>query len=50
MTHTSTPTSSIWLMMCSDSLLVLVLVVFMAFQVPVLVVSAWHYVLYHLYQ
>jgi hypothetical protein len=48
--HTSTPTSSIWLMTCSDSLLGLVLVASVAFQVPILVVSAWCSVLYNLYQ
>jgi hypothetical protein len=43
-THTSTPTSSIWLVTWTDSLLVLLLVVSVAFQVPVLVVSAWRLV------
>jgi hypothetical protein len=48
-THTSTTTSSIWTMTYSDPLLVLVLVVFVAFQVLVLVVSAWHLVVLKLY-
>jgi hypothetical protein len=47
---TSTPTSSIWLVTRTDSLLVLLLVVSVAFQVPVLVVSAWHLVVFNLYQ
>jgi Sec-independent protein secretion pathway component TatC len=50
MTHTSTPTSSIWLVTWTDSLLVLVLVVSVAFQVPVLVVSAWRLLVFKLYQ
>jgi hypothetical protein len=49
-THTSTPTSSIWLVTRTDSLLVLLLVVSVVFQVPVLVVSAWHLVVLKLYQ
>jgi hypothetical protein len=48
-THTSTTTSCIWTMMHSDSLLVLLLVVLVAFQVLVLVVSALHSVLFNLY-
>jgi hypothetical protein len=50
MTHTSTHTSSNWLVTQTDSLLVHLLVVFVAFQVPVLVVSAWHLVVLKLYQ
>jgi hypothetical protein len=34
----------------TDSLLVHLLVVSVAFQVPVLVVSAWHLVVFNLYQ
>jgi hypothetical protein len=49
-THTSTPTSSIWLVTWTDSLLVLLLVVSVAFLVPVLVVSAWRLVVLKLYQ
>jgi hypothetical protein len=49
MTHTSTPTSSIWLVTRTDSLLVPLLVVSVAFQVLVLVVSAWHLVVLKLY-
>jgi hypothetical protein len=49
-THTSTATSSIWLVTRTDSLLVLLLVVSVAFQVPVLVVSAWRLVVFNLYQ
>jgi hypothetical protein len=49
-THTSTPTSSIWLVTWTDSLLVLLLVVSVAFQVPVLVVSAWCLAVLKLYQ
>jgi hypothetical protein len=48
-THTSTPTSSIWLVTRTDSLLVLLLVVSVAFQVLVLVVSAWHLIVFKLY-
>jgi hypothetical protein len=50
MTHTSIPTSSIWLVTRTDSLLVQLLVVCVAFQVPVLVISAWHLVVFNLYQ
>jgi hypothetical protein len=50
MTHTNTHTSSAWLVTRTDSLLVHLLVVSVAFQVPVLVVSAWHLVVLKLYQ
>jgi hypothetical protein len=49
-THASTLTSSIWLVTRTDSLLVRLLVVSVAFQVPVLIVSAWHLVVFNLYQ
>jgi hypothetical protein len=48
-THTRTTTSCIWLMTLTDSLLVLLLVVSVDFQVLVLIVSAWHIVVLKLY-